>query len=62
VLRHFSVWDGPRQDQLRTILRVDDRWLVGGMRNGPGTHSGDGRPDLINADGFLVEMNGLPAQ
>ena len=62
VLRRFSVWDGPRQDQLRTIVRVDDRWIVGGMRNGPGTHSGDGRPDLIAADGFLLEMNGLPAQ
>jgi hypothetical protein len=59
VLHRFSVWDGPRQDQLRSILRVDDRWIVGGMRNGPGTHSGDGRPDLITADGFLLEMNGL---
>ena len=30
-------------------------WLVGGMVNGPGTHSGDGNPAAIVADGFVHE-------
>jgi hypothetical protein len=30
--------------------------LVGGMRNGPGTHSGDADPSLVRAEGFLVEV------
>jgi hypothetical protein len=60
VLQRASVADGPRQDQLRSILSFDGRWLVGGMRNGPGTHSGDAQPQLITADGYLTEMSGLP--
>ena len=62
VLGNLGFADGPRQDQLRTIVSLDGRWLVGGIRNGPGTHSGDTQPQLITADGFLVEMNMLPAQ
>lgn len=60
IARQIPVADGPRQDQLRTIESLAGRWLVGGMRNGPGTHSGDGDARLIAADGFLIEMTGLP--
>jgi len=60
LLQRISLADGPRQDQVRTIVSLDARWLIGGMRNGPGTHSGDGQPQLIAADGYLVETSGLP--
>jgi hypothetical protein len=59
VVQRLSLPDGPRQDQLRTIVSLDGRWLVGGMRNGPGTHSGDTQPSLISADGYLTEMGGI---
>jgi hypothetical protein len=60
VLERLMFPDGPRQDQLRTIVSLHDRWLIGGMRNGPGTHSGDTQRQLINADGYVLEMAGLP--
>jgi hypothetical protein len=60
VAQRVGLADGARQDQVRTILAFDSRWLVGGMRNGPGTHSGDGQPQLITADGYLSEMSSLP--
>jgi hypothetical protein len=62
VAARVNLGDGPRQDQLRTIDSLGGRWLVGGMRNGPGTHSGDFDRSLIAADGFLMEMTGLPTQ
>lgn len=61
IVARVRLPDGPRQDQLLTIESLAGRWLLGGMRNGPGTHSGDGDARLIAADGFLVEMSGLPA-
>lgn len=60
--QRVSLADGPRQDQLRTIVSLDGRWIVGGMRNGPGTHSGDAQRQLIGADGYLTETSGLPAE
>ncbi len=32
-------------------------WLLGGMIDGPGTHSGDADRSLIVADGFLREVD-----
>ena len=61
-IQRIRVTDGPRQDQVRTITSLNGRWLVGGMQNGPGTHSGDTQPELITADGYLVEMPGLQTQ
>ena len=48
---------GPRHNQLTTIAPLNGGWLLGGMVNGPGTHSGDGDRALILADGFLREVN-----
>jgi hypothetical protein len=59
VVQRVDLADGPRQDQLRTLVSFDGRWIAGGMRNGPGTHSGDAQPGLIRADGYLSEMTGL---
>jgi hypothetical protein len=47
---------GARQNQLRSIVARGGNWLVGGLVNGPGTHSGDGNPALITADGFVREI------
>ena len=46
---------GPRQNQLRSLAALGSHWIVGGMVNGPGTHSGDGDRALITADGFARE-------
>jgi hypothetical protein len=51
---------GPRHNQLTTVVRSDEGWLLGGMVNGPGTHSGDADRSLLVADGFLRERMDLP--
>jgi hypothetical protein len=48
---------GPRHNEALTLLPLPDgRLLVGGMVDGPGTHSADGDPSLLRADGFLREL------
>ena len=54
--RNFTIQAGPRHNQLRSLAPIGNRWLVGGMVNGPGTHSGDGNPAAIAADGFAREV------
>lgn len=56
VKRRLDVAAGARQNQLRSLAARGGDWLVGGMVNGPGTHSGDGNPALITADGFVHEL------
>jgi hypothetical protein len=56
VVSRLPVQAGPRHNQLRTLSRHGTRWLVGGMSNGPGTHSGDADLALIRADGVLHEI------
>lgn len=46
---------GPRHNQVRTLVAWQGRWLVGGLENGPGTHSADADPALRAADGYLRE-------
>jgi len=53
---------GARHNQLTTIAFLNGHWLLGGMINGPGTHSGDGDRELIVADGFLREQSSLPTE
>ena len=53
--QRIDVVAGARQNQLRSLALRKSNWLVGGMDNGPGTHSGDGNPVLIVADGFVHE-------
>jgi len=45
-----------RQNQVRTLAAVGETWLIGGLVNGPGTHSGDADPRLIAADGYAREL------
>jgi hypothetical protein len=56
TVRRIAFDAGPRQNQLRSLDGSGDRWFIGGMVNGPGTHSGDADPSLITADGFLREI------
>jgi hypothetical protein len=59
VKQRIAFTPGPRQNQLRSLAVRGTDWLVGGMVDGPGTHSGDGDPALIKADGF-VRQTSLP--
>jgi hypothetical protein len=60
LAQNLNYSGGPRQNQLTTIAPRNGHWLLGGMINGPGTHSGDGNPGLIVADGFVREDPSLP--
>lgn len=52
--QRWVVPAGPRNNQLRAVVQHGGRWLLGGQRNGPGTHSGDADAALIRADGFVI--------
>jgi hypothetical protein len=60
LVQSLSFPAGPRHNQLTTVVRIDGAWLLGGMINGPGTHSGDTDRALLVADGFLRERSDLP--
>jgi hypothetical protein len=60
--RNLGYTGGARHNQLTTITFLNGRWLLGGMTNGPGTHSGDADHGLIVADGFLREGSNLPVE
>jgi len=62
LAQNLGYIGGARHNQLTTIASLNGRWLLGGMINGPGTHSGDADRDLIVADGFLREGSNLPAE
>jgi hypothetical protein len=62
LAQNLSYMGGARQNQLTTIAPLNGGWLLCGMVNGPGTHSGDTDRGLIVADGFLREGTNLPAQ
>ncbi len=55
--QRLTLTPGLRHNQLRSLaLRADGSWLMGGMENGPGTHSADGNPAALTADGYLREQ------
>ncbi|HEX2331294.1 MAG TPA: hypothetical protein VHN74_21395 [Candidatus Angelobacter sp.] len=62
LAQNIGFSGGARHNQLTTIVSLNGRWLLGGMMNGPGTHSGDNQRELIVADGFLREQDNLPAE
>ncbi len=48
----------PRHNEARVVLRLGDGGLVvGGMQDGPGTHSADGDASALRARGFATEMS-----
>jgi hypothetical protein len=62
VAQNLGYVGGARHNQLTTIAPRNGRWLLGGMVNGPGTHSGDADRGLIVSDGFLREGSNLPVE
>jgi hypothetical protein len=62
LAQNLAYVGGARHNQLTTIAPLNGGWLLGGMINGPGTHSGDADRKLIVADGFLREGSNLPAK
>jgi len=48
---------GPRHNQVRTVAAWLQGWVIGGLQNGPGTHSADSNPTLLTCDGFLQAQN-----
>jgi hypothetical protein len=60
LIQTLSFPAGLRHNQLTTVARIDGGWLLGGMVNGPGTHSADTDRALLTADGFLRERADLP--
>lgn len=61
-VRNLGFQGGARHNQLRTVVPFNRQWLVGGMTDGPGTHSGDSQPALITADGYLRAEPDIPQQ
>lgn len=47
---------GPRHNQARALASWGGRWWLGGMVNGPGTHSADADATLLRADGSVREV------
>jgi len=62
LAQNLGYVGGARHNQLTTISPLNGRWLLGGMINGPGTHSGDAQHELIVADGFLHEASNLSVE
>src|SRR5215475_3258188 len=60
LAQNLNYIGGARHNELTTIANLNSHWLLGGMVNGPGTHSGDTNRDLIVADGFVHEGSNLP--
>jgi hypothetical protein len=55
--RDLLVRDGPRHNETRFVLsHGTSSVLVGGMVDGPGTHSADQDDSLLRASGFLTEI------
>ncbi|MEI9950273.1 MAG: hypothetical protein WDO74_15170 [Pseudomonadota bacterium] len=53
----IALPNGLRHNEGRTLLPLGPgRWLVGGMTDGPGTHSGDADASRVRASGFLCEL------
>jgi hypothetical protein len=61
LVQNLGYAGGARQNQLTTIAPLNGAWLLGGMIDGPGTHSGDADRALIVANGFLREGSNLPS-
>ena len=62
LARQLGYPGGPRQNQISSIASFNGAWLLAGMADGPGTHSGDSQPALITANGFLQADPDIPTQ
>lgn len=56
ALRALPLPDGPRHNEARFVVpRGRERLVVGGMLDGPGTHSADADAALLRAAAFITE-------
>jgi hypothetical protein len=62
LAENLGYTGGGRHNQLTTVAPLNGHWLLGGMVNGPGTHSGDAQRDLIVSDGFVREASNLSVE
>ena len=62
LAQNLPFTGGARHNQLTTIAPFSGGWLLGGMVNGPGTHSADADRSLLVADGFVRQGTNLPTQ
>jgi hypothetical protein len=53
VASGIAMAAGPRQNVLMSLAQRSGAWSVAGLRDGPGTHSGDADPSRISADGLV---------
>lgn len=51
-----GIPDGPRHSEVRFVLARSGALVVGGMVDGPGTHSADGDPRRLDARAFIKEV------
>ncbi|MEZ5606735.1 MAG: hypothetical protein R3E52_06325 [Burkholderiaceae bacterium] len=56
VAQRLALPAGPGQNPVRSLEGQGGRWLVGGMRGGPGTHTADADPARLRADGYVREV------
>jgi hypothetical protein len=57
VVKRIAFSAGPRQNQLLSLAVRGDAWSVAGLVDGPGTHSGDGNPGVIRANGLVRPLD-----
>jgi hypothetical protein len=61
VVREIALPQGPRHNGALSIApEGGDRFLVGGLANGPGSHSADGDPAKLAADGWVQRAQVAP--
>lgn len=55
-LQRLPTPPASQQNPVFSLAAQDERWLAGGMLNGPGTHTADGDPTRLRADGYVREV------
>ncbi|MFT3663861.1 hypothetical protein [Piscinibacter sp.] len=56
IARRLTLPAAPGQNPVRSLQAHNGRWLVAGMRGGPGTHTADADPARLRADGYVLEL------
>jgi len=61
LLQRLALPAAPRHNQLRSLSPWQGTWLLGGLADGPGTHSADTDPSLLRHDGYVREWRAASA-
>jgi hypothetical protein len=56
VTRRIELPQGPRHNGALSVALVGDQVWAGGLANGPGSHSADGNPAMLEADGWVARF------